>query len=447
MIGTYVALVILAVLTVALALQRRPKTNEDFLIKERKVGTLEMVAAIFTLLGGGEFVTLTALTYVFGIWSILYFVGIAVGFIILAALSSAIRSEAAELDMHSLPDYFARNFGRASSIICTALLCISLGALLQIQFVVGSQIIASLTNVHHAVWVVGMAVLVASYLYISGFRGVLATDFIQSAVMMITLIVLSVYLSPFRGMPLVEQAGSNSIPLGDAVGLLVLGIFAIGGGGDVWQRVYAAESSQAARRGLLLNAIAWLVFGAILVWLAHCIRLRLPSIDPNSAFVEFVTKGLPPSLGPLVALLILSAVMSTADVELFVLSVMLNKEFVRGRSDRASEDKTRYMIVVVSILSAVLAIAARNLVSVYFLILYLLSIIGPVALFRALGRGNSATALVGLIGGTSALLILLASGQMAGWYQLLVVMPALPSLLVKSNGKVSDDGTGDAQVA
>lgn len=63
MLGTYVALGLFVLMTVALAVYRRPSSDSDYLIRDRQVGTFETAAATFTLLGGGEFVTLTALTY------------------------------------------------------------------------------------------------------------------------------------------------------------------------------------------------------------------------------------------------------------------------------------------------------------------------------------------------------------------------------------------------
>jgi SSS family solute:Na+ symporter len=431
MIGTYLALLVFALTTVALALYRRPTSEDDFLIRERQVGALETAAATFTLLGGGEFVTLTALTYFYGLWSFVYFVGIVVGFVTMASLAGVIRGGATGRDLHSLPDFFALHFGPFLAAVATVLLTIALGALLQIQFVVGSQILATLTDTSPIPWVIAIAAIVGMYLCVAGFRGVLATDMIQAAVMFVAVAVVAGAVAFRAPSPSdVAAAPTGALPVADALALVVLGMLAVWGGGDVWQRVFAARSDRELRTGLFINAAAWLVFGLILVWLAFGIRSALPGANPSTAFVDFVTSSLSPALGPLVGLLILSAIMSTADVELFVIAILLNKELTRRSSDRASRRAAQWAVAGVAGVSAVLALFARDLMDVYFLILFLLAVTGPVAFARALGRGNRHTALLGLIGGSLVLISLLAYNKMAGWYQLLLLLPAVPAFLV-----------------
>jgi Na+/proline symporter len=443
MISTYMALAIFALATLAIAINGRPRDESDFLIKGRNVGPIAMAAATFTLLGGGEFITLTGLSYTFGFWSILYFVGIAVGFFVLAGITGRIRENASSRDLHSLPDYFYLHFGRAAALLCTLIVCLALGALLQIQFIVGSEILAALTGSPTIIWVIGMAAVVGLYLYLSGFKGVLSTDAIQAAMMFFALVILSATLKLGDQVPVhLSKPPPASIPLGDGISLVVLGIFAICGGADVWQRVYSAQSDAAARKGLYINAAAWLIFGSIFVWLSLLITHRMPDANPNTAFVEFITKGMPSSVGPMVGLLILSAVMSTADVEVFVLAVMINKELVRNKNGRASEKTTKLGIMVVVTMSAALAVFLRDLVSIYFTILYLLSIVGPIALAKSLGRGNSITAIVGMLVGLVVAFIMMYTDNMSGWAQLAIITPSLPAFLVPghqiSSQKVPD---------
>jgi len=435
MIGTYFALALFALTTVALAIYRRPTSEGDFLIRERQVSTLETAAATFTLLGGGEFVTLTALTYFYGAWSFVYFVGIVVGFVSMALVARSIRKGAAAQDLHSLPDFFAFHFGPLPAAVATVVLIVALGALLQIQFVVGSQILATLTQTSPIPWVLAIAAIVGMYLWVAGFRGVLATDMIQAAVMFVAVAVVTGAVA-FGASGDVSSAPAQALPIADAVGLVLLGVLAVWGGGDVWQRVFASKGDQELRRGLLINAGAWLAFGAILVWLAVSIRSALPSANPSTAFVDFITSSLSPALGPLVGLLILSAIMSTADVEMFVIAILFNKELARRSSGRASRPAAQWAVAGVAGISAVLALFARDLVNVYFLILYLLAVTGPVALAKAMGRGNRQTALLGLVGGSFVLIALLAYNRMAGWYQLLLLLPAIPAFLVPGQRSV-----------
>jgi len=95
-----IAIIIFLVATVALAIFRRPKSEKEYLILSRSVSAVGVAAATFTLIGGGEFLTLTALSYVNGFWAILYFTGVVSGFIVLALISRKPRELADKNDFH-----------------------------------------------------------------------------------------------------------------------------------------------------------------------------------------------------------------------------------------------------------------------------------------------------------------------------------------------------------
>ena len=113
----------------------------DFHLAGRKVGILTLAASTFTLIGGGEFVTLTALSFVYGKWGMIFFGGVALGFFVFALLVKRASAQASSADLHSLPDYFALYFGPRVSVPATILATMSLGALLLIQLVVGGMML------------------------------------------------------------------------------------------------------------------------------------------------------------------------------------------------------------------------------------------------------------------------------------------------------------------
>jgi len=58
-----IAIILFLLATVALAIFRRPKSEQEYLILSRSVPALGVAAATFTLIGGGEFLTLTAIFF------------------------------------------------------------------------------------------------------------------------------------------------------------------------------------------------------------------------------------------------------------------------------------------------------------------------------------------------------------------------------------------------
>ena len=277
------------------------------------------------------------------------------------------------------------------------------------------------------VWVctTGMAIVVGCYVLFGGFRSVLATDVIQATIMFILIFIL---FAAYVGIP--DPASATSAehvlpPIGEAAPLLLLGFFAVLGGADVWQRVFSGKNDREVRKGLLLNAAAWLVFGLIVVLIAFGIQGQHPDADPNKAFFLLLSGDLPGWLSAMLALLLFSAVLSTADTELFVLSVMANKEINRITKGEISPRVTRISILVIVLAVAVVAFFVDQLLDIYFVILYFMMILGPIALARLLGRGRTRLAILGIAGGVATLVALIVFERLAGAYQLLIIVPSL----------------------
>lgn len=425
MFATAFALVVYSLALIWIGAAYRKGTSSEFHIADRKVGYLKIAASTFTLIGGGEFVTLTALSYGYGYWSLLFFGGAALGFILIGLLGHRVRIDAAENDLQSLPDYFYLHFGRFGSVTATILACLSLVALLLIQFIVGGLMLSTVTQFPVSVCTIGMAIVVTLYVLFGGYRGVLATDAIQAIVMVAVIFILFI---AYGRTP--NQATANSVEhvlpsLGEAVPLLLLGFFAVFGGADVWQRLLSAKDDREARKGMLCNAGAWLVFGLIVVLIALRIQGRHPDANPNEAFFSMLGEDLPGWLGAMMAILLFSALLSTADTELFVLSVITNKEISRGKKKEISPRATRIALVVIAFAVSVVALFFQQLVDIYFLLLYCMMILGPVALAQLLGRGGKKLAIFGMAGGVATLLLLLILDKLAGAYQLLIIVPSL----------------------
>jgi len=412
------------------SLYRDKNSSLDFHLAGRDVGALRLGASTFTLIGGGEFVTLTALSYIYRAWSLIFFGGVALGFLMLALLISRARANAKSADLHSLPDYFGYHFGRRGSVTATVLASISLGALLLIQLVVGGMLISLTTQLPVSACIIGMAIVISIYIYLGGFNGVLATDIVQAFVMFAVIVLLLFAYSISGGASAQAATGYTMPSLGEAAVLFFGGFFAVLGGADVWQRVLSGRDNSSTRKGLLINAIAWLIFGMFIVALALKIQVNHPTADPNNAFFLMLETGLPDWLSAMAALLLFSALVSTADTEMFVLSVMANKEINRARKGvEISTKMTKTYVIAITFVACILALFLQELVDIYFLLLYLMMILGPVALARLLGRGSQVLMLTGILGGVLVLVILITVGRLSGAYPLLIICPPLLAFL------------------
>lgn len=215
--------------------------------------------------------------------------------------------------------------------------------------------------------------------------------------------------------------------IGLAATLIFTGFFAVIGGADVWQRVLISKDPENLRKGMLFNAAGWLFFGAVFVLLAIKIHATFPDKNPEEAFFIFLNSEFSGALIGMLAIFLLSALLSTADTELFALSVMFNREFSKHRGETPSAKLTRILIVSVSAIAFVIAIASPSLINTYFTLLYFMMILGPIVLARLLGRGTAFLALGGMVIGSGVLVWLITTGKVLEDYYPLLVLVA-PSL-------------------
>jgi Na+/proline symporter len=137
----------------------------------------------------------------------------------------------------------------------------------------------------------------------------------------------------------VEMTGGAALvePLGGATGMAmlgwVIGLLGIGfgypGQPHVLTRYMAARSQRTLRRARLI-AIVWgcvTLYGAVILGLAA--RIAAPHlVDPEQAYPSLATTHLPSILGGVLLAAIVSAMMSTADSQLLVVSSAVARDFI-----------------------------------------------------------------------------------------------------------------------
>lgn len=325
---------------------------EQFNMGGRKVGWIRLTFGVFTVVGAGELVGVTAFTKSVGLFSFTLFIGIAIGALILAFGTRAAHKLAGEKKFQSLPDFVAYRYGRISSLL-TALVNVSaLGALLLIQFAIGGVALAHLLSINPVYTILLLAGVVAAYVWLGGLKAILITDVVQGTAMFLFLgflfLVTIVIVGPQRG----PNVGLTVPSLGQVLGepaawqfvlvLFVAGVTAVSGGADLWLRVFIGDQGNwehSVRRGFLFSALFFLVFGLGLSFVSVEIWSQLPAAtDENLAFEIYLLEHVPITLFALGVVGLFAAVISTADAELHVLSVVISSELNRWRKNPKIED-------------------------------------------------------------------------------------------------------------
>lgn len=404
----------------------------SFHIENKQVGLLKITCGIFSVVGGGELIAISALSYRFGLWSVLLFGGFAIGTLFFIPLVSKVRkfhkrsSFNKAFNIYSIPDYAFVYHGRGVSALLTIYTVLALGSLLLIQLSLGGYMIEVLTGLPAWCSVILMAVTVGYYVYRGGFNGILVTDLIQIICLFFVFLLLSCYF-PVSGENTQSIFNISHFPdLASLAVFLIGGICWVLGGPDIWQRILAARSDQVARKALGINTFLLCILGVVLGILGSKIAVVFPEVSPELSFFAMLSI-LPSGLKSLVAIGLIAALLSTSDTELHAISTLVNKEFSRNGESDLSTARTRQLIILVAVISAVLAITlSEYLLDVYFVLLNIFMLMGGGILPVILGRGSTPGILVGLVSGGVILLVLVMCGvHLEGAYSLLVIAPPL----------------------
>ena len=251
------------------------------------------------------------------------------------------------------------------------------------------------------------AAIVVLYTWLGGFWAVSVTDVVQGLLMVTAAVLLpSAALAAVGGpVPLID--GLRAAASADAAGLagsysgvvgvaFVLGTLGIGlgypGQPHVVNRFMALRGADAVAAGRAI-ALAWavLVYAGMLL-LGLCGRVLFAGVpDGEQVLFHAARSLLPPALAGLMIAAVLSAIMSTADSQLLVLSSSVSWD-LRLAGDRGLRNGAlggmRAVVAAVSLLAVLLAIAAPATIFARVLFAWhaLGSAFGPLLVVRLAGR-------------------------------------------------------------
>jgi len=205
-------------------------------------------------------------------------------------------------------------------------------------------------------------------------------------------------------------------PLGGATGATmlgwVIGLFGIGlgypGQPHILARFKAASSTMTIQRARVI-ALVWgtlVLYGAVL--LGHAARVALPDlIDPEQAYPVLANELMPPVIAGVLLAAIVSAMMSTADSQLLVISSAVARDVIQGilrphASDLALTRASRITVLTLGVVALLVALA--DVRAVFWFVLFAWSGLGaafgpPILMALFWRRTSWAGALAGVITG------------------------------------------------
>lgn len=400
--------VVMALTFLAIAWRKRKSAQNvaSFHIASWTAGPFALVASLVALFGAGELSTFTEYYQLLGSAILIFFFGVASGFVFVALSAEhffslrQLTSSPHVSQAYQINDTVFDRFGPTTGWLFTVLAGAALLALYLIQVIVGSMLISVGTGVSYEVAVVGVSLLIAAYVILSGLEGIYATDKLQFVALLVGLIAVIVYASRQTDVSLGIHYSRffDALDLPTAAILFFTGVAPVVGTADVLQRVISAKSASDIRRVAFLSAIGWLILGMIIV--AFSAGVTSYGDGTQASFVAFLAQA-EGEIRVVAIVALVCALVSTADTEAHALGVLIN----RAVSPRTppTVGLSRILIGVTCFIGGGLALFFQDLVTAYVFLLNIALILGPVIVAMAFKRGTRASMVISLAVSTTIL--------------------------------------------
>jgi SSS family solute:Na+ symporter len=262
--------------------------------------------------------------------------------LLLAALAKPVRAAAGL----TLSELMRSRYGRTAETATTVLIVWYMTVLAASQLVAAGPFLSAFLGTGPALGMAAAVAVVMVYSAAGGLQAVARTHVVQFALLIAGVAGMAGFLVGRVTWGAVEAAAAGlgktsyfDVLAGGDRGFLIAASFILAWtiSPIAWQRMQAARSVQAARRGLVAAALLLGLFYAGIVAVG---MLFLPFFPGGSTGIPLVTRfassGAGPLLGGLVFVTVLAAILSTTDAALNAGAFILTKDLLGRRSGRSA---------------------------------------------------------------------------------------------------------------
>ncbi|QCZ93615.1 sodium/proline symporter PutP [Salinimonas iocasae] len=301
---------------------------------------------------------------------------------ILVAPKLRVYTEVAD-DSLTVPEFFAKRFGRANSpirMVSAAIIVMFFTLYTSAGLVAGGKLFESAFGVQYHWGLIITLGVVVSYTLLGGFLAVSMTDFVQGCIMFVALILVPIVAyTEFDSASQMSAAASQSVPglVASWEGMTLIGILSslawgLGyfGQPHIIVRFMAIRSVKAVStaRNIGMSWMLVTIIGALatgFVGVAYANQFGLQVDDPETIFILFSQLLFHPLISGFLMAAILAAIMSTISSQLLVSASSLTEDMYRVVSKKqVSEKKTvtigRFGVGGVAVVALLLAMDSSN---------------------------------------------------------------------------------------
>jgi len=277
----------------------------------------------------------------------------------------------------TLSDFFAVRFGRRAETLSALVMIPSYFGWIAVQFLALAGILQIFFGIDPVYGVLIVAITGTGYTFLGGMWAVTLTDAVQLVFLLLGLVVLAITVLFGLGTGPADVFGQISanarpgyldlIPTESTHEVItwfgILAISALGNipGQDLTQRVFAAKSASVARNACIAAGTAYIIFGAVAVFLGIVGGTIGGHDGESSVIVTLATTLLSAPLALIVVVALTSAVMSTIDSAILSpSSVMAQNLFLHWWPDGDRLKMNRAAVFIVAVTSVVVAYVGES---------------------------------------------------------------------------------------
>ena len=424
MLFLYLALYVMCLLGVSWYVSRAD-SSEGFLIADRNRKWWTIALSKFAgAIGVGYFVAYTGYAYEYGFGVYLILIGTLFGYMLFGLWAAPrLYAHSREKRFYTQGDFVEHATG-SSTARQVANWCASAVAFswLMVGIVGGAKIISHFGLMSYELALVLTVGIVLSYIFIAGFRAVLATDVLQSFII-VTLIALLVWvIVEGVGVQTVLATQAGTLDAGTALGFLLFGLFAIFSSSSFYQLVYAARSARTAQLGITVAIVPIVGIATLLLMVGLFMFAQNPNLDSGVVFLEALAGFLPAALIPVGIVLFFAGLMSSADTSIY--SIASHTVLSRSVSRLHPVRDIRIATLVLGAVAVAIGFFFRDVVDVTLFAAATSIVLSPGMLYLIAGGasayrflGSVVVSVVGLVVGISVfglepvfILLILAAG-------------------------------------
>ena len=317
-IGIYVAVLLIISWIIS-----RKQDKEDFFIAGRKRGGWQILASKFAAsIGAGYFITYTGFAYEYGLGVFSLLLGLIIGFLLFAYWATPkIHLHSKEKKFYTIGDFvydkipsnFAKNFANITSMAI-------LFSWLLVGIIGGGKIINDFGFLSYSLAVILTSVVILSYILLAGFRAVILTDIVQSFIIVLLLIFITLGITGTDSLGTILSSQNTGIDIGAVIGFFLFGVLSVFSYSDRYQLTYAAKNEKSIKHGIGLAIIPVVFVTFLLLLIGNFMSINVVGLDSGLVFTEALKNFLPSSLLPLAVVLFFAGVMSSADTNVYAIS-------------------------------------------------------------------------------------------------------------------------------